>query len=192
MTRHAFGNLRPRSYGLIMADPPWLFRVRSARGEAKSPQSHYTCMTAEQIANLPVRSLAEHDCILWLWTTHPMLPQAIQLMDRWGFTFKTSGVWVKRTRKGKLSFGTGYCLRSSSEPFLIGTVGAPKFANDVRTVVDGLVREHSRKPDEAYAAADRLAPDARRKADLFSRQVRRGWDCWGDEVARFQPMGQAA
>lgn len=185
-----FGALRPLGFDLIMADPPWRFANYSAKGEEKNPSAHYSCMDLAEICALPVNALARPDCILWLWATHPMLPQALQVMDAWGFTFKTSGVWEKRHPSGKLAFGTGYCLRSASEPFLIGTIGRPRFARTVRTVVEGVIREHSRKPDEAYAAAEELAPDAVARADLFSRQRRPGWRAWGDETAKFKRAGE--
>lgn len=175
-----FGDLAPSGYGLIMADPPWLFELYSAKGEEKSAQAQYACMGLEQIARLPVAELAAPDCVLWLWATAPMLPVQIEIARRWGFTFKTSGVWVKTTVNGKIGFGTGYLLRNAHEPFVIATRGEPRCARDVRSVVMGRVREHSAKPDEAYAAAERLLPGVAR-VELFSRRSRPGWDAWGDQ-----------
>ena len=180
-----FGALRPLSYDLIMADPPWRFDLYSDAGEAKSPQAQYATMTIAEIAALPVSYLAAGDALLWLWATHPMIDRQIEVCRAWGFRYATSGVWVKRTTGGALSFGTGYRLRSASEPFLIGVIGNPKTARTVRTVVEGVAREHSRKPDEAYAAAEILMPGARR-ADLFARQRRPGWDGWGNEIEKFE------
>lgn len=167
-----------------MADPPWLYENWSAAGEHKNATAKYDCMDLEAIKALPVSHLAGGDCLLWLWATNPMLPQAFEVMSAWGFTFKTAGTWVKRTTNGKVAFGTGYVLRSANEPFLIGTTGKPKTARNVRSVVDAVAREHSRKPDEAFAAAEKLIPGARR-VELFSRQTRTGWSTWGDENAKF-------
>lgn len=114
-----------------------------------------------------------------------MLPQAFAVLDAWGFTFKTAGHWAKRTRNGKLAFGTGYVLRCAGEPFLIGARGMPRTTRSVRSVIEGKVREHSRKPDEAFAAAEQLMPDARR-LELFSRQRRAGWTTWGDQAGKFE------
>lgn len=172
------------TYRLIMADPPWSFTHFSAKGQRKSAQAHYACMSLDQISALPVRRLAAPDAILWLWATNPMLPQAIDLLRAWGFTFKTAGHWSKKTRTGKQAFGTGYVLRSAGEPFLIGTAGKPKTSRSVRSVIEGPVREHSRKPDEAYAAAEALVPGGP-WLDLFSRESRPGWDAWGIEVDKF-------
>jgi N6-adenosine-specific RNA methylase IME4 len=179
-----FPGLAVRAYGLIMADPAWTFTLRSAKGGKKSPQAQYGCMSLDEIAALPVADLAAEDCVLWLWATAPLLDQQIELAARWGFTFKTSGVWVKTTVHGKVTFGTGYILRNAHEPFLICTRGRPKVSRAVRSVVMGERREHSRKPETAYAAAERLVPGVRR-ADLFARQVRPGWDGWGDQLERF-------
>ena len=133
---------------------------------------------------MPVSHLASRDCVLWLWATNPMLPDAFELMKRWGFRFKTAGHWSKKTANGKQAFGTGYILRCAGEPFLIGTIGEPKTTRSVRSVIEGPVREHSRKPDEAFAAAEALMPGARR-IELFSRQEREGWDVFGDETEKF-------
>lgn len=179
-----FEGLNMFGYDMIVADPPWSFENWSSKGEGRNPKTHYDCLPTDVIAALPVNQLARRDCLLWMWATHPMLPEALRVMEAWGFRFKTSGVWVKRTVGGKLGFGTGYVLRSASEPFLIGSVGNPSTAKTVRTAIEGQLRENSRKPDEAYAAAEKLMPHAFR-ADLFSREHRPGWTSWGMEAGKF-------
>ncbi|MEF2553232.1 MT-A70 family methyltransferase [Aurantimonas sp. A2-1-M11] len=178
-----FGALEAQSFNLIMADPPWTFEIRSDKGDAKSAQAQYDCMDLASIRALPVLDLAASDCVLWLWATNPMLPQALEILAGWGFTFKTAGSWGKTTLSGKLAFGTGYILRSANEPFLIGTRGAPKTSRSVRSLIMAPRREHSRKPDEAFAAAEQLIPGARR-LELFSRTDRPGWSTWGNEVGK--------
>lgn len=193
-----FGGLEPMGFDLIMADPPWRFELWSGRGEDKSAQAHYQTMTIDRIAALPVGELAKLDSVLWLWATWPLLlacddaplgrlsarSPAGDVMAAWGFRYVTGGVWGKQTATGRIAFGTGYRLRCASEPFLIGVKGNPQTAKDVRNLVMGQVREHSRKPDAAYEAAERLMPGARR-LDLFSRQSRPGWAAWGLEVGKF-------
>ena len=179
-----FGDLAAQSYQLIMADPPWRFELYSAAGAEKCAEAQYRTMTLDAIAALPVADLARADCLLWLWATAPMLDQQLRVMEAWDFRFVTSGVWVKTTRRGKIGFGTGYVLRNAHEPFLLGVRGAPQCARSVRSVVMGELREHSRKPEAAYAAAEQLLPGARR-CELFSRTDRAGWETWGDEVGKF-------
>lgn len=180
-----FGRLQPFGFDMIMADPPWAFALWSEKGEAKSAQAQYACMPLAEIKALPVAQLARGDAFLWLWATNPMLPQALDVLAAWGFTFTTAGTWVKTTTGGKLAFGTGYVLRSASEPFLIGKFGRPRSGRAVRSVIMAPAREHSRKPDEAYAAAEALMPGALRRADLFSRESRPGWEPWGRETGKF-------
>lgn len=179
-----FGDLPPFSYGMIMADPPWSYLNWSAAGEHKNASAKYSCMPLDPIKAMPVLDLAAPDSVLWLWATNPLLPQAFEVMAAWGFQFKTAGTWVKTTKNGKLAFGTGYILRSASEPFLIGTRGEPKTSKSVRSAILGLAREHSRKPESAYTEAEKLMPNARR-LELFSRTNRKGWTVWGDETGKF-------
>ena len=179
-----FGSLAPMSADLIMADPPWTFETYSAKGEGKSAQRHYKVMTTKDICALPVCELAKSDCLLWLWATWPMLTDAMRVIDAWRFRYVTGGVWHKTTKTGKTAFGTGYRLRSASEPFLLATIGNPETTSSVRNVVVGKVREHSRKPEEGYVAAEALMPAAVR-VEVFSRTNRPGWLSWGDEAGKF-------
>jgi len=185
-----FGDLETFGYDLIMADPPWRFKNWSKAGTKKNASAKYHCMTLDDIKALPVGDLASPHCLLWLWATNPMLPQAIEVLTAWGFQYKTAGTWLKQTVHGNTAFGTGYILRSANEPFLIGTVGKPKTARNVRSAVLGPVREHSRKPEGAFDAAVQLMPDARR-LELFSRQSRPAWACWGNETGKFDDDLQA-
>lgn len=179
-----FGDLPPFSFDLIMADPPWLYKLRSEKGEGKSAQAHYKCMPLDEIKAMPVLDLASENCLLWLYATNPMLPQGLEVLKAWGFEFATAGSWEKTTRHGKQSFGGGYIFRSSNEPILIGTRGEPKTTKSVRSSFRGLARGHSVKPEEGYRQAEKLMPNARR-LELFSRTNRKGWTVWGDEAGKF-------
>lgn len=186
-----FEGLTPLKYGAILADPPWPYEMRSDKGHAKSPEAHYQTMPVEQIAALPVGHLAGPSCLLFLWSTWPHLPQALEVMRAWGFTYKTGGAWVKRTRKNWLPvFGTGYLLRSATEPFLIGTIGAPEIRDrSIRNVlIDAERREHSRKPPEARQMIERLLPRAY-GCELFAREAWPGHDVWGNQTECFAGQG---
>lgn len=195
MINNPFAGLVPFSYGLIMADPPWYFKNYSKKGEGRNATAHYKCMKLSEIKALPVHQLAADDCLLWLWATNPMLPQAFEVMSSWGFKFSTAGTWVKHMKSkdpevplGPVAFGGGYRLRSGNEPFLIGTYGKPKNARGVSGVISAVRREHSRKPDEAYHAAAKLVPGVK-KIELFAREPREGWDVWGNETDKFSGPG---
>lgn len=190
-----FNSLTPLGYDVILADPPTRFEVRSAAGEGKSPQAQYPTMTWEELAALPVRDLARGDATLVLWACWPTLRQSLRLLDDWGFRYVTGGAWIKRTKHGKTAFGPGYVLRSASEPILIGTLGSPKSATNLRNVIeaddltalDAEARGHSRKPDDQYEFCQRIAPRAVRFVELFARQrwQGEGWEAWGNQVGKF-------
>ena len=85
-----------RKYRVVYADPPWLFRNRSRKGEARNALAHYDCLDFPALAALPVPELAADDCVLFLWAVDPLLDQAFDLIRAWGFVYKTVGfTWVK-------------------------------------------------------------------------------------------------
>lgn len=176
-----------KKYGVILADPPWKFKTFSAKGiTAKGAESHYSCMPINDIKTLPVSDIADKDCFLFMWATFPMLPEALETMSAWGFKYKTGASWHKKTKNGKTAFGTRYIFRCAAELLLVGTRGHPKTLNkSTRNVLQGVVREHSRKPDEQYSLIESLCGGER--IELFARQHRAGWDCWGNETEKFTP-----
>lgn len=193
--RWPFGDLTPMKYGRIIADPPWKYIMRSAAGYEKSPEAHYETMDLAGIKALPVSHLAGPDCYLFMWSTWPHLPQALQVMRAWGFCYVTGGSWHKVTKTGKSCFGNGYVLRSSTEPYLVGKIGAPQISSrSVRNIIlapeeipDGIEsirREHSRKPPEMREVTDLLLP-RQHAAELFAREAWPGHDVWGNESGKF-------
>lgn len=184
MSEWPFGDLSPLSYDVIVADPPWRFRTWSETNQAKSASRHYDLMMTEDIRSLPVNRLAQRDCLLLLWCTAPMLPQATSTMQAWGFTYKSNMVWRKLTPAGKVRMGTGYWARSMHEQVLIGCVGKPRKFKAFPSLFDGVAREHSRKPEEFFRLVERHTIGAR-LLELFSRQQRPGWSNWGNEQSKF-------
>lgn len=185
MSEWPFGHLRMFGYGLVLLDPPWRYLNWSAKGEAKNPSAHYDCMTLDQLKALPVGHLAAPDSACCMWAIAPMLDQAIDLMEAYGFTFKTAGAWGKQSSTGrKWQFGPGYILRSAAEFFIIGTIGSPPvLSHSERNLIVAPVREHSRKPDDMHRKLEALYPGPR--CELFARTKREGWDCWGNETEKF-------
>lgn len=185
MNSWPFGDLRPMGYGGILIDPPWHYAMRSAKGEAKSPQAHYQTMSDEQLLRLPVAHLAERDCLLFMWAVWPKLPLALDCIKAWGFTYISGGPWSKRTASGKLRWGTGYTLRSVTEPFLIARLGdSQSRVRNIPNIIEAEAREHSRKPPEARIIVERMVPQARR-CELFAREPWPGNDVWGNETEKF-------
>lgn len=171
-----------KKYNIIYADPPWKYKVWSGKG--KTAENHYPCMKKEDIQAIPVPDLCATDCVLLLWVTFPCLEQGLELIKKWGFTYKTCGfTWVKRCKKSDgFHFGIGYWTRANAEVCLLATKGKPKRVSaSVPQVCDARLMEHSRKPDEIRDRIVQLCGDLPR-IELFARQHADGWDCWGNEV----------
>lgn len=180
------------SFDLIMADPPWHFSTHSAKGQKKGAAFQYRTWTLNKVKRLPVGQLAAGDCVLFLWGTSPLLLDPAhpsrspigEVIEAWGFRYGALGGWAKRTVNQKLQFGTGYVMRSVMEPFFIATTGSPDHSKACRNLINGLAREHSRKPDAAYRWCERYMPGAR-KIEICARETRRGWSAWGDQAEMF-------
>lgn len=165
-------------FGVILADPEWLFETWSEAGKDRAPENHYPCSSLEAIKARPVPELAAVDCVLLLWATAPMLPQALEVMAAWGFTYKTHVVWAKPVA------GTGHWLRSRHELLLIGTRGAPPCpaqGTQWPSVIEAPRGAHSEKPDFAHRFAETFFPGVP-KLEMNARAPRDGWTLWGAET----------
>ena len=141
-------------------------------------------MSISELCALPVADLAAKDSALFLWATFPQLPEALRLIQAWGFTYKSVAfVWLKQNRKSPGWFyGLGFWTRGNAEVCLLATRGHPKRqAANIHQFIISPVREHSRKPEEAREKIVALMGDLPR-VELFARQSPPGWDVWGNEV----------
>lgn len=141
-------------------------------------------MSIDELCALPVETLAEKDCLLFLWATFPQLPEALRLIRAWGFTFKTVAfVWLKLNKKSPTWFyGLGYWTRGNAEICLLAKRGKPKRRSaGVHQFIISPVEEHSKKPDVTRDKIIELAGDLPR-VELFARQKAPGWDVLGNEV----------
>ena len=141
-------------------------------------------MSIDELCALPVESLAAKDCLLFLWATFPMLPEALRLIKAWGFSFKTVAfVWLKQNRKSPTWFyGLGCWTRGNVEICLLAKRGNPKrHSASVHQFIISPIGQHSKKPDVTRDKIVELAGDLPR-VELFARQKIPGWDVWGNEV----------
>lgn len=183
-----FDPLSPFAHDVVHADFPWPWEAYSEKGQAKSPEAQYSTMSMQEIAALPVGDLLAPSGVLFMWCTWPLIGRQTRLPEQWGLEIKTGGAWAKRTTSGKLRWGTGYLLRSVCEPFIIATLPGSGFRGSSEpNLIDGLAREHSRKPESVYAMLERVLPN-RRRVDLFGRQSRPGWTIWGNEATKFDEV----
>lgn len=170
-----------KKYAVIYADPPWGYRNKGTRAAAAR---HYPTMTPDDIKALPVADIAAADCVLFLWATFPMLPEALAVIEAWGFAYKTAAfVWAKRNRKSPGWFwGLGNWTRSNPEVCLLAVRGCPeRVSAAVHSLIEAPVGRHSAKPPQARARIEALMGDVPR-IELFARERAPGWDAWGDEV----------
>jgi N6-adenosine-specific RNA methylase IME4 len=189
-------------FGVIASDPPWAFKAYAPPAEdaeyRRDTEVHYSTMDLPAIKAMPVADVAAKDCHLFLWTTGPHLPQALEVMTAWGFTYSGIGfTWIKLRRslnpdllcvigdvERELHLGLGHGTRKNSEICLHGRRGSPRrLAKDVREVIISPVREHSRKPEQFFERVERFCAGPR--LDMFARSSRPGWTAFGNEVEKF-------
>ena len=188
---------RANHYRVIYADPPWTFRTYSRKGKGRSAEAYYDCMPLADIKALPVADWALDDCVLLLWATDPLLPKAFEVIEAWGFTYKTVGFyWAKLNKTADPALyndnsfftGLGFWTRANPELCLLATRGHPRRRRaDVRKLIVSQRREHSRKPDEARDRIEALCEGP--YLEMFARLSRPGWDSWpaAAELRQFRP-----
>ncbi|MBR1654531.1 MAG: adenine methyltransferase [Clostridia bacterium] len=185
-----------KKYNIIYADPPWQYKVWSKKGNGRSAESHYKTLGIKDIVNMKdfIQDISADDCVLFIWITYPCLKEAIQVIEEWGFTYKTCGfAWIKRNKKANSWFwGMGYWTRANSELCLIATKGKIKrISRKVHQIIDTPIEEHSKKPAIVRDRIVELMGDLP-KIELFAREKADGWDVWGNEVnsdVNFQIIG---
>ena len=169
-----------KKYNIIYADPPWKYW----EGGDKNQSLHYTTMTIDDICDLPVKNIADDDCVLFLWVTYPILQDAFRVIEAWGFKYSTAAfVWVKKNKqKDTPFFGNGAWTRANSELCLRATKGnVMRLDAGVSQVVESPIEEHSKKPDCVRELITRLVGELPR-VELFCRNPADGWDVWGNEA----------
>lgn len=193
------------SYQLILADPPWTYGYSKQSKNDKAGRgcanTQYSLLDNKTISEMPVKDLADPDgCILFLWASGALLKDCLAVMEGWGFEYVTMAVWTKHCRGdvNKDRLGVGYWFRSNAEPILVGRSGkkpATRRTNasnhitddtgeDLQLDIVGHLRSeqlgHSKKPDMLHRIIEQTWPDLK-KAELFAREHRAGWDCWGNQ-----------
>ncbi len=173
------------AFSTILIDPPWRFQNRTGKMAPEHKRlKRYATMSLEEIAALPVAQHAETPSHLYLWSPNALLAEGLELMKRWGFTYKTNIVWYKvRKDGGPDGRGVGFYFRNVTELLLFGVKGSLRTLKPGRTQVNLLAtrkREHSRKPEEIYKLIEDCSPGP--YLELFARERVANWTQWGDEV----------
>jgi len=186
------GFLGGRRFGTILVDPPWQFQNRTGKVAPEHKRlSRYQTLTLEEIKRLPVADAADDISHLFLWVPNALLPWGIEVMQAWGFQYKSNIVWHKiRKDGGSDGRGVGFYFRNVTELMLFGIRGKnARTLKPGRTQVNYLCsrkREHSRKPDEQYRILEACSRGP--YLELFARGERDGWACWGNQADEcYQP-----
>lgn len=171
-----------KKYQIIYADPPWAYKhMGNIQGTANA---QYSTMTNKDICELPIKKIADENCILFLWATFPKIKEALDVIKAWGFEYKTVGfTWIKKNKNGSNFFGVGWYTKSNAEVCLIGVKGkAPKISNSISSIIETVREHHSKKPNIVRNKIVEFCGDVPR-IELFARDCFEGWDCWGDGVS---------
>ena len=178
--------MRGRKFGTILADPPWRFTNRTGKMAPEHKRlNRYQTMTTADIRELPVRDVAADTAHLYLWTPNALLPDALGVMEAWGFEYKSNVVWHKiRKDGGSDGRGVGFYFRNVTEMILFGVRGKnartlPPARSQVN-MIQSRKREHSRKPDEQYELIESCSRGP--FLEMFARGTRPGWTYWGDQA----------
>ncbi len=160
-------------YDVIYADPPWTYQQKGVQGAAAK---QYPLMTDDELCAMKIP--AAKDCILYLWTTSPLLESGLRVMQAWGFRYKSQAVW------DKMRTGIGFWWIGQHETLMVGVRGdvkppPPQLRRS--SVIRAPRGRHSSKPDQVRDWIAAWYPDAKR-LEMFSRLKRPGWDVFGNQV----------
>jgi N6-adenosine-specific RNA methylase IME4 len=184
----------PDRFGTVLADPPWRFVNRTGKVAPEHRRlSRYPTLPTGEICALPVGGMMAPRSHLYLWVPNALLAEGLQVMEAWGFSYKSNLVWHKVRGDGESDGrGVGFYFRNVTELILFGVRGSLRTLAPGRRQVNLLSsrkREHSRKPDELYDIIETCSPGP--FLELFARHPRPGWWAWGDEAAaEVAPQGR--
>lgn len=173
---------RGSKFDLILIDPPWKYGI-DLMPRSRKTENHYLTMTIDEIASLPILNVATNPSVIFLWATNSLLPEAIDVMDKWGYQYTTKIEWVKKQNE-KIQTGMGWNVRGASESLLIGKMGnypLPEPKNRPKAVFEAPRTRHSEKPELSYITIEKMFPSARR-LEIFSRKPRKGWYAVGNQI----------
>ena len=180
-----------RRFATVLADPPWRFQNKTGKVAPEHKRlARYPTLTLAEIKDLPVEDVVEETAHLYLWVPNALLPEGLQVMQSWGFQYKTNLIWYKvRQDGGPDRRGVGFYFRNVTEMLLFGVRGkhartlAPGRSQE--NIILSRKREHSRKPDEQYPIIEACSPGP--FLELFARGARQGWFTWGNQSKDYTP-----
>ena len=162
-------------YPVIYIDPPW--RYEHAESESRAIENQYPTMSLDEIKAMDMSQVAFDDCVMFMWATSPKLAEAFEVLDAWGFSYRTCAVWDKQ------KIGMGYYFRQQHELLLVAVKGQPPTpapSDRPSSVLSYPRGQHSSKPHEVYEVIEAMYPTLP-KLEMFCRTPREGWGVWGNQ-----------
>lgn len=175
-----------KKYKTIYADPPWQFQNRTGKVAPEHKRlNRYPTMKLEDIMKLPVGDVADEKSHLYLWVPNALLPEGLQVMEAWGFEYKTNLIWEKTRKDGEPDGrGVGFYFRNVTEILLFGIKGEKNRTLDPGRSQVNLIRamkkEHRRKPEEFIDLIEKCSNAP--YLEVFARGNRDSWDMWGNQA----------
>ena len=164
----------PEKFPVILADPAWEYDF--SLSDSRQIDNQYLPSSLEDMKRL--RIPAANDCMLFMWATNPKIREALELIDAWGFDYKTNAAWIKD------KIGMGYYFRQKHELLLVagkGNIQLPDESKRPESVFFAPRTEHSKKPETVYEMIESMYPEYK-KLEMFAKTEREGWKAWGDEL----------
>lgn len=174
-----FENLPDKKYQVIVVDPPWELKKITHRERPNQTRMDYQMLSVEDISTLPVSTLSQDSCWLFLWTIQKYLFKSKEILEQWGFTYLLTMVWEKTY--GRSAGMPLYGFRWNAEFILVGYKNKPELwpkRSLIPTVFQAPNVRHSQKPDKFY---ELITPLGEPRLDMFARDTRDGFDVWGNE-----------
>lgn len=185
VARDFISEIKQKDYGAVLADPPWRFQNRTGKMAPEHRRlSRYPTLTLDEIKEIPVQLVANKNSHLYLWVPNALLKEGLEVMEAWGFKYKSNIIWHKvRKDGGPDGRGVGFYFRNTTEIILFGVRGSLRTLQPGRRQVNIIrtqKKEHSRKPDELYDIIEGCSPGP--YLELFARGAREHWDVFGNQA----------
>jgi len=173
----------PNAYSVIYADYPW--ELEASENSAQAKENFLLPVKSTELKKLQIPT--EDNAILLMWSTVPTLEKALQVMNAWGFKYKSNMIWDRQFAS------TGQWTRSQHEILLIGIKGnfaPPSEDLLVSSVYSEEQKESFLKPSYFYEQIERMFP-GEKYLELFSQKKHSNhWEDWGNQILQPKSEGE--
>lgn len=185
VARDFVAEIGQNNYGTVLADPPWRFQNRTGKMAPEHKRlSRYPTLSLDEIKEIPVHLVAAKSSHLYLWVPNALLKEGLEVLESWGFKYKSNIIWHKvRKDGGPDGRGVGFYFRNTTEMILFGVRGSMRTLKPGRSqvnIIRTMKQEHSRKPDELYQIIEECSPGP--FLELFARGSRQNWNVFGNQA----------